>query len=106
MCLLARGGKFHDASNAEVTGVGGIPSFIRDLVLNNNAKDKSVNDIVLFKLNYFGSENVEKMYAEITSAVGDKNTILLPSIDITLLENRIRKASFVVIVTDLYSPVS
>lgn len=85
-----------------------IPSLIRNIVTDYNQKDAITHDVVLFRFrhNIKSARNVSDMYSRIVKSIASFNPVV--SLPLTEIEDGFqkRKASFVIIVSDVNEPVS
>lgn len=99
---------------ASFVGVGiddvksNLPSFVNGLISDYKSKDSATHDVVVIRYSHFQKSriNVEAMFSAIVQAVGFENPITTPSISHAVTDGNIRKASFFIIVTDVFWPVS
>ena len=84
-----------------------IPEFIQNTLSQFNSKNIETNDIALIRINQYSEskEHVCDLFCAIIEKVGNKNVIFIPPINSDLERLKIRQASFVIIVSDLYNKV-
>ena len=84
-----------------------IPSLIANLINEWNVIDPGVHDILLLRFNKDNSNWMTTvLYNEIAQKTPTLNSKIMPSMDIDQQDEIFRKASFVIIVSDVLNPVN
>lgn len=84
-----------------------ISNFIHDLISNYNAENSATQDVVVLRYSHFkkSRENVENLFSKIVQAIAFDYPTMTPPINQIVSDWNIRKANFIIMITDLYVPV-
>lgn len=80
--------------------------FLNKLITDFNSKSISINDVAIIKLGLHSKRLVDDIYEDVVSLAFETNSVILPDRHQFFISKGIRKASFVVIVTDVSDHVS
>lgn len=85
-----------------------IPAFINRLTSDLNFENSVTHDVAVLQCSGFKKSNfhVDDTFSEIVQRVGSDNPVTIPSLRERAKQMHIRGASFIIMVTDLYDPVS
>lgn len=91
----------------EAATMSKIPTFVRGIITDCDSRDTSFHDIVLLRQNEFKEtkQSVDDLFSEVVQAVGSNSCVVLPKSEQVVTHGHIRKASFVIIVSDFNTTV-